>query len=126
MPRKSRSKLGRTSRVNAKVKQPDTDRREVAPEKQRPAPASSTQPDADSSDARIRLKHLICEAIAQGTPFSFQDISNAYEILGSFDLVLTACDYAASASIRLNNVIDVLMLAEGAPRKWPAKTKLRG
>lgn len=121
MPRKSRSKTGRAPRLNARAKQPDADRSEVAPKKPRSAPASSAPPDADSSDARLRLKHLICEAIAQGTPFSFQDILSAYEILGSFDLVLTACNYAASASIRLSNVIDVLMLAEGEPRKWPVK-----
>ena len=80
----------------------------------------SPPPQADDSDARTRLKHLICEAIAQGTPFSFQDIWSAYEVLGSFDLVLTACDYASSAGIRLSNVIDALMLSKDESQNSPA------
>ena len=78
------------------------------------------QPNADS-DARHRLKHLICEAIAQGTPFSFQEVLSAYEAFGSFDLVLSACDYAARAGIRLSNVLDLLVLAKIETRKPPEK-----
>ena len=45
------------------------------------------------------LRDGICESIATQTPFSLRDLITAYESCGSYDFLLTACDYAANHGI---------------------------
>lgn len=112
MPRKSRTKTGRTSHLTAKARAAKAEPQREAAEKRRSLKAARSLPLTEVPEARRRLNRLICETIAQDTPFSLQEILSAYETLGSFDLVLTACDYAAQTSIHLSNVIDMLRLTE--------------
>jgi hypothetical protein len=67
-------------------------------------------------DARNELKQRISEAIAKGTPFSAQQVLNAYEKLGSYDSVVAACEYGLREGSDLSSLVAMLFRAEDKPK----------